>query len=71
MFCPCNLKIDLCFFGAFLDRCVHLDNGENSAIDNELDSKVKIESRENYNASFYLSLLTLRLEPDWQTLRSI
>ena len=69
--CPHNLKFDLCFLVPFLEHLVHLDNDENSAIDDDLGNKVENVSLEKCNASFYGSLLSVRLESDWQTLRWI
>ena len=36
-----QLEVRFVFFGAFLEHLVHLDNDENSAIDNELGNEVK------------------------------
>jgi hypothetical protein len=66
-----QLEVRFVFFGAFLEHLVHLDNDENSAIDEDLGNKVENVSLEKCNASFYGSLLTVRLESDWQTLRWI
>ena len=57
--CPRNLKFELCFCVCFLIKLVHLDNDENSAIDNELAGKVKNVSIEKCKASFYTHSLTV------------
>jgi hypothetical protein len=59
------------FCGVFWEQLIHVDNDKNSAIDNELASKVKNISIEKCNESFYQSVLTVHLVSNWQTLRLI
>ena len=67
-----QLEVRFVSFGAFLEHLIHLDNDENSAIDEDLgNKKVENVSLEKCNASFYGSLLTVRLESERQTLRWI
>jgi hypothetical protein len=56
-----QLEVQFVFFGAFSKQLVHLDNDENSAIDNELTSKVKNVSIDKCDASFYTQCLIVTL----------
>ena len=56
-----QLEVRFAFLGAFLEQLVHLDNDENSAVDDELVNKVKNVPVEKCNASFYTQCLTVTL----------
>jgi hypothetical protein len=58
--CPATLSSS-CVFLCFLNQRIRVDNDKNSAIDNELDSKVRTVSIEKCNASFYTQCLTVTL----------
>ena len=65
------MKLFELLFWCFLLQFEHLDNDENGASDAELGDKIVNLSLEKCNASFYLSLLTARLESEWQKLHLI
>ena len=56
-----HLEVARVVFLCFFNQLVHLDNDENSAIDDELVNKVKNVSVEKCNASFYTQCLTVTL----------